>query len=145
MTGIAEKVGVEVATRAAVWIGGAAVVLFVLPKVLPWVARQVAGGVGDLGQAAGQVVGSAAAAVNPTSTDNVIYRTVNGVGQGITGRDSFSLGSWLYDMTHPEDPGPVVLQLPPAAPVRKPQPVEVGPVETLWKRIAEAFPGFGAM
>lgn len=145
MSGIAEKVGVEVATKAVVWIGGAAVVLFVLPKVLPWVARQVAGGVGSASNAAGRVVGSAASVVSPTNPENVFYGLVNGVGQGITGRDSFTLGGWLYDLTHPEDPGPAVVQLPPAAPVRKPQPVATTPAETVWQRIAAAFPGFGAM
>lgn len=39
-------------------------------------------------------------ALNPTSDRNLAYRGVNAVGAAISGRDSFSLGSWIYDLTH---------------------------------------------
>lgn len=43
--------------------------------------------------------------VSPLNNDNVFYRSVNAVGAGIVGapRDSWSLGSWLYDITHPNE------------------------------------------
>lgn len=45
-------------------------------------------------------------AVNPTSDSNLAYKGVNAVGDQLDDgqdNDSFSLGSWLYDMTHPYD------------------------------------------
>lgn len=42
-------------------------------------------------------------AINPASTNNIVYRSVNGVGAAVTGNQSFSLGSWLYDITHKEE------------------------------------------
>lgn len=42
-------------------------------------------------------------AVNPTSRDNVAYSGVNAVGAAVSGDDSFSLGAWLYNVTHSED------------------------------------------
>lgn len=51
-------------------------------------------------------------ALNPASRENVIYRGVNQVGGAITGQgeEGFSLGSWIYDITHPyeEAGGPSV-------------------------------------
>jgi hypothetical protein len=40
------------------------------------------------------------APVNPGSDQNVIYRGVNAAGSAATGDGSFSLGGWLYDLTH---------------------------------------------
>lgn len=45
---------------------------------------------------------AAGEAVNPTSDKNLAYRGVNAVGAAVTGDDSFSLGSWFYDLTHRE-------------------------------------------
>jgi hypothetical protein len=47
--------------------------------------------------------GAAAAvgtAINPTSDQNLAYKGVTAVGAAISGRDSWSLGSWIYDLTH---------------------------------------------
>ena len=44
--------------------------------------------------------------INPTSKDNLVYQGVNAVGDVLdNGSDdaSFSLGAWLYDITHPYD------------------------------------------
>ena len=44
-------------------------------------------------------------AINPTSTDNLIYKGINAVGDIIDDGeddDSFSLGSWIWEKTHPE-------------------------------------------
>jgi hypothetical protein len=40
-------------------------------------------------------------AVNPTSRDNLAYSTVNEAGAKITGDPYWSLGGWIFDMTHP--------------------------------------------
>lgn len=42
-------------------------------------------------------------AIKPTSDQNLIYKGVNAVGGAVTGDTSgnWSLGSWLYDVTHP--------------------------------------------
>jgi len=45
-------------------------------------------------------LGAIGTAVNPTSDQNIFYRGTNAVGAAVTGKDSFSLGSWLYDLTH---------------------------------------------
>ncbi len=39
-------------------------------------------------------------AVNPASDQNLANRAVTATGRVLTGDQSFSLGSWLYDLTH---------------------------------------------
>ncbi len=55
--------------------------------------------------AAGSGISSAASAVgtaiNPVDPNNLAYRGVNGVGASISGDNSWSLGGWIYDLTHP--------------------------------------------
>lgn len=52
--------------------------------------------------AAGDFVGTqAATSFNPASDQNLIYRGVNGVGSAVSGDSNFTLGGWLYDVTHP--------------------------------------------
>ena len=60
-----------------------------------FIGKKLLGGAGDAARAVGD-------AVNPTSDKNLAYRGVNAVGATITGDDSFSLGGWLYDLTHDE-------------------------------------------
>lgn len=38
---------------------------------------------------------------NPASPNNVVNSTVNSVGAAVTGDQYFTLGGWIYDMTHP--------------------------------------------
>ncbi|MFC6631657.1 hypothetical protein [Microbulbifer taiwanensis] len=43
--------------------------------------------------------------VNPTSTNNIVYQGVNAVGDILNDggdNDNFSLGAWLWEITHPE-------------------------------------------
>jgi len=66
------------------------------------------------GKVAGQVYDTAEAAVeavNPWNQENVIYQTANAAGgalvtdpqgPGKNADGSWSLGGWLYDVTHPE-------------------------------------------
>lgn len=58
---------------------------------------------------------AAANAVNPTSDKNLAYRGVNAVGEVLSGDESFSLGSWLYDVTHPNE-GKLISTTPPYVP-----------------------------
>lgn len=41
--------------------------------------------------------------IDPTDANNVAYHTVNAVGGTLTGQKDFSLGSWIYDVTHPNE------------------------------------------
>lgn len=42
--------------------------------------------------------------LNPASNQNLIYDgIIGGTGRAISGDDSWSLGTWLYDLTHPDD------------------------------------------
>lgn len=56
------------------------------------IKRQAAETVADVGQA-----------VNPVNPGNVFYGGVNAVGEALTGDESFSLGSWIYDQVHGVD------------------------------------------
>ncbi len=56
---------------------------------------------------ASNALGVVANAVNPTSPDNIAYHTINtsfgsSEGAGANADGSWSLGGWLYDVTHPE-------------------------------------------
>ena len=77
-------------TNLAIIATGAAVVAFVIYRAVPKVAA---------------AVGDAAHAVNPLNPDNVFASGVNNVGAAIAGQapGSWSLGSWLYDVTHPDE------------------------------------------
>ena len=45
--------------------------------------------------------------LNPASSDNIINRGVSAIGEAVTGQQGWSLGSAIYDATHPapETPG----------------------------------------
>lgn len=60
------------------------------------VARKTGAALGDAAQAVGT-------AVNPVSDQNLAYKGVNAVGAAVSGDQSFSLGSWLYSVTHPNE------------------------------------------
>lgn len=64
--------------------------------LLYMVGRQAAG-------AAASAADAVADAVNPNSAGNLIYQGTNAVGRTVTGDSSFSLGGWLYDVTHNTD------------------------------------------
>lgn len=42
-------------------------------------------------------------AVNPASRDNLAYSGVNAIGAELSGQRDFSLGAWIYDVTHPNE------------------------------------------
>ncbi|WP_101675637.1 hypothetical protein [Alloalcanivorax mobilis] len=39
--------------------------------------------------------------LNPANPGNVVNQTVNGVGQAVSGDTDWTLGGWLYEVTHP--------------------------------------------
>lgn len=100
MSGIGKAIGQELAVRAVLWAGGLAAVLFVLPRVLPSIAKAVGGALPAVGNAAGQVAGAAVGVVNPVNPENIFYQIANGVGTGISGDKDFTVGGWLYELTH---------------------------------------------
>lgn len=80
--------------------------LFILPRILPQLVRVGADAVGNLAgatvDATGELAGRAIRGVNPANTGNVFYRGVNAIGRGASADSNFTLGGWLYDLTHPE-------------------------------------------
>ncbi len=38
--------------------------------------------------------------INPASDQNVIYSGISRAGEAVTGKKGWSLGTWLYDVTH---------------------------------------------
>lgn len=44
--------------------------------------------------------------LDPTSPDNAAYTSANAVGAALTGDQDFSLGVWLYELTHSSEPDP---------------------------------------
>lgn len=42
-------------------------------------------------------------ALDPTNRNNVAYSGVNKVGEALTGEKGWSLGGWIYDITHQEE------------------------------------------
>lgn len=64
-------------------------------------AQAVGGAVVDLvGGTIGGAYEALPDAVKPSSRDNVIYQGINGIGASVTGDKDFSLGGWIYDITH---------------------------------------------
>lgn len=70
-----------------------AAVAVVAAIALYLVGRKVAGAVADNAATIGN-------AVNPVSDRNIFYRGTNAVGGALSGSADWSLGSWLYDVTH---------------------------------------------
>jgi len=71
-----------------------------------WLAIVAVGTVVAVGYYAKKNAVALGKAVNPANPDNVAYSSVNALGDhyddGIN-NDSFSLGAWFYDITHPYD------------------------------------------
>lgn len=75
-----------------------------------FVVRRASNAGGQLVDAIGSTVSNAVDAVNPTNPENVAYHTANVIGGELAGDNpdapgrnadgSWSLGAWLYDVTH---------------------------------------------
>lgn len=72
------------------------------PKTTLIVAGVAVVGLWYLKRQATETVKQVGQAVNPTSRDNVFYRGVNSVGESLTGDEDWTLGGWIYDITHRE-------------------------------------------
>lgn len=59
-----------------------------------------------VGRQAAKAAGKAAEAVNPVNNENLFYSGVNAVGDVLNDGASdgdFSLGGWIYDITHGDE------------------------------------------
>lgn len=70
---------------AVILVGGA---------LLYWVA-------GKILDKAGEAAERTREALDPTSDQNLAYRSTNAVGASLSGDPSWSLGSWMYDLFNP--------------------------------------------
>ena len=55
---------------------------------------------------AGAAAGDVVEAVTPTNPNNIFYRGVNAIGDTFDDgedNDSFSLGAWIYELTHSDE------------------------------------------
>lgn len=83
-------------------------------------------------KAIGEAVGSAAQLVNPASDQNLAYRGVNGVGQYVSGDESWSLGGAIYDATHNDNGEPKV---------NTPPWYAMGPLGWIWANLPQGSSG----
>ena len=76
------------------------------------------------GQLAGAAAKAVGAAVDPTNPGNVVNEGVSKVGSVLTGDAEFSLGAWLYNITHPDEgKSPVIKAKTPAPSKTAPPPI----------------------
>lgn len=55
----------------------------------------------DMAKTAGAAVDYVEAKLSPTSQGNIIYDgIIGGTGRALSGNNDWSLGTWLYDVTH---------------------------------------------
>jgi hypothetical protein len=47
-----------------------------------------------------ETISDTASAINPLNNNNIFASGVNGVGQKLSGNNNWSLGGWIYDITH---------------------------------------------
>lgn len=87
-------------TRAAAYVGVAAVGVL----VLWWIGRKAA--------ASGSVLlDETVGLVNPADSRNLVNRAVTTVGSAVSQDSNWTLGGWIYDLTHPAyDPNAPVRQ-----------------------------------
>lgn len=52
------------------------------------------------GKKAAETVSEAAQALNPINNDNIFASGVDAVGAKLSGNEHWSLGGWIYDITH---------------------------------------------
>lgn len=83
------KINPKDAAIAVAVLAGTGIVAYTV-----WKIKQGADKVGD---AVGKVITED---LNPVSDQNLAYRGVNAIGSAITGNSDFSLGSWIYGITH---------------------------------------------
>lgn len=94
--------------KAVFWgvaIGGGLLLLNIINKGVGGTARDLtAGVVGGIFDAAGGIVAGGydalPQAIKPSDPNNVFYQGTNKIGAAVTGDDNFTLGGWIYDITH---------------------------------------------
>ena len=48
-----------------------------------------------------EALGDAGQAINPVNNNNIFKRAVDAVGGAVSEDESWTLGGWVYDITHP--------------------------------------------
>lgn len=81
----------------AIIIGAGLLVAYIAARYLVSKVGETAGKAVDYVADAAQ---AAAPYVNPASNQNVIYTGINGIGGAVSGEENWTLGGWLYDVTH---------------------------------------------
>jgi hypothetical protein len=90
-------------TETKVIIAGGAVVLIAAwyaSKKLGQAYDGVATAVGDAYDWTAETVKETVPYVNPADSRNVVYSSIGAVGGAISGNKDWSLGGWIYDVTH---------------------------------------------
>lgn len=79
----------------AIVIGGS--IIAVAALIVLWRVRKDAIAIGGAAVEGAKQLGTA---INPVNPDNAFAGAVNSVGSAISTNQSWTLGSWLYDVTH---------------------------------------------
>lgn len=51
---------------------------------------------------AGNAAKAVGTAINPADSENLVNKGVSAVGKAVSGNEGWSLGGWIYDVTHPD-------------------------------------------
>lgn len=100
--------------KAYIYMGGAVVAAYLLYKVATKGAK-LASEVGT--------------ALNPADSQNIVNRGVNGIGAAISGDTNWTLGGWVYDITHQ----PKEEKAPEVSALTKEQKISLGKPIQEWK------------
>lgn len=65
-----------------------------------WIVRRASSAASGALDAVGSAAQTVGTAINPASSDNLIYRGVNAIGGAASGSPGWNLGGWVYDVTH---------------------------------------------
>lgn len=86
-------------------IGAGVFVLYVATRGVKGAVSDITGGIvsGAVDAVGGAIYGAYNAlpqTVRPESDKNIVYQGINGIGSTVTGDKDFTLGGWIYDVTH---------------------------------------------
>ena len=92
-------VSADLLVKLAMLAGGVALAWYLVKRA----QGAVASATEAASKALSQAVDSVVAGVNPASQSNYVYTGINNLGGSLTGQGSnFTVGGWLYDVTHPD-------------------------------------------
>ncbi len=83
-------------------LDGQGVAYMALAAGVLFIGWKVYGAVTQTGASAAEAVKDVVTKdLNPASADNIVHRAVTSAGAAVTGDDSWTLGTWIYDKLHP--------------------------------------------